>query len=338
LSFFRAYLYKKYLFNMVESSGDAQKKFSTLKLRVVSALVAAVCIIGAYALFGKYGLIIAGSVAALLSQREIARMLLGIDKRYSNLFLFFSVSTYLMMVYLPNIALHIFVFGLLLSLLSSFVILRTEVSIERIYLVLNRIVVCHLYTVLLPFFAVGLIHFERGDRWFALLIITVFAGDISAYFGGSQFGKNKLWPTVSPKKTWEGAVAGLVGSVILGSLTYWYLLGKGSSYGISSHQGSLSDSSAPQSAAVETVRGLGTELDAVGASMGGDHLSLLVVLLFLIAASVSAQMGDFFESTIKRHVGVKDSGSLMPGHGGILDRIDGILFGAPIIYFLAMLS
>ena len=129
-----------------------------------------------------------------------------------------------------------------------------------------------------------------GVSWLFLIMVIVMAGDSAAYYVGSSFGRNKLYPAVSPKKSVEGSLGGLAGSVI-GALIAKYTF-------------------FPELAVVDCI---GTAL-------------LLGVL---------GQLGDLFESLIKRSCGVKDSGSIIPGHGGILDRLDSILFAAPAAYYYA---
>ena len=130
----------------------------------------------------------------------------------------------------------------------------------------------------------------HGVSWLFLIMVIVMAGDSAAYYVGSTFGKNRLYPAVSPKKSIEGSLGGLAGSLIgafLARYTFFPELGVA---------------------------------DCVATAL------LLGVL---------GQLGDLFESLIKRSCGVKDSGSIVPGHGGILDRLDSILFAAPAAFYYA---
>ena len=156
---------------------------------------------------------------------------------------------------------------------------------------------------LMPFYAVSLpgmcllAQINAPERYLqVMLLFTSFvvplAGDTLAYFIGSRFGKRKLIPAVSPNKSVEGAAAGLFGSV-LGALIV---------YGITA-------------ACVEAA------LPPVW------HYVLLGFV-----GGVAGQMGDLFASLIKRHCGVKDYGKLFPGHGGMMDRIDSVLFMAVLVY------
>jgi phosphatidate cytidylyltransferase len=118
----------------------------------------------------------------------------------------------------------------------------------------------------------------KGLSALILVLLVVWATDIGGYFAGRAIGGPKLWPRVSPKKTWAGAIGGFVASLLV----------------------------------------------AIGFSASdlGKTLPLLILAAML---SVAAQLGDLFESAIKRRFGVKDSGHIIPGHGGVMDRLDGFV-------------
>jgi phosphatidate cytidylyltransferase len=120
---------------------------------------------------------------------------------------------------------------------------------------------------------------EFGLAAILFLFAVVWVTDIAAYFTGRALGGPKLWPAVSPKKTWSGAIGGMLGAVVAGL-------------------------------AVVKLMGLG-----------------VAPMLVLVAAALSAisQAGDLIESSIKRHFGAKDASHLIPGHGGLMDRLDGFL-------------
>lgn len=120
--------------------------------------------------------------------------------------------------------------------------------------------------------------------WFFLLI---WANDIASYFVGLAIGRHKLAPQISPGKSWEGAVAGVVAAAAVGL--------------------------------------------AAAAVLG---FTPLVGIVFGVVSSIASQAADLLESALKRRAGVKDSGTLLPGHGGVLDRFDGVLIAAPVAYLL----
>jgi len=143
------------------------------------------------------------------------------------------------------------------------------------------------------------------------LLLLVWAGDIFAYFVGRSIGRHFMSPRVSPKKTWEGALASLLASLAVGILLYSYAL--------------------PISSALLNAH-LIEKRDGYFAL---EKPPLWPVLLLSAAVNVAAQLGDLVESLIKRGAGVKDSGSILPGHGGMLDRIDALLFAAPVLWYYA---
>ena len=153
------------------------------------------------------------------------------------------------------------------------------------------------------------------------VMCLVWAADTFAYFAGrtwgGKFSKNKLAPTISPGKSWEGVWGGLVGVFLLASAWVW----------VDSHWLNVGYSAA-QSAEQNSMTSLYTRLNS-------QYWVLMVVaLLFLTAMSV---VGDLIESLIKRSAGVKDSSALLPGHGGVLDRMDALLPTLPIAMMLASL-
>lgn len=127
---------------------------------------------------------------------------------------------------------------------------------------------------------------EANPHWLMYTLVLNWAGDSGAYFVGRPFGKHKMSPRVSPKKSWEGAAASVATSVLLAG---WYLV-----YFVS--------------------------------------VPVWKAVLLTIAANIVGQVGDLAESAIKRGAGVKDSSSILPGHGGFLDRVDSTLFALPLVY------
>jgi len=154
-----------------------------------------------------------------------------------------------------------------------------------------------------------------------LILFSVWAGDIAAYYVGRNFGRHKLAPIVSPNKSWEGAIASVVASVAVSvlilkyapHLNTWFTGSWGFQFGPVTFY-------TPLSGPVESP------------------LLLLHAVLLGVVMNVAAQFGDLFESALKRGVGLKDSGTLLPGHGGILDRIDALLFAIPVVWYYATLT
>jgi phosphatidate cytidylyltransferase len=134
---------------------------------------------------------------------------------------------------------------------------------------------------------------EAGLTYIFYSLFMIWATDSGAYFIGKAFGKRKLWPEISPNKTIEGSIGGVVCALIIAILFSLF-----------------------------------TDINAT-------FLQLLIITMIL---SVFGQIGDLVESALKRHYNVKDSGHLLPGHGGILDRFDSLLFVWPLLSFLHLIG
>jgi phosphatidate cytidylyltransferase len=142
--------------------------------------------------------------------------------------------------------------------------------------------------IVIPLSLVWMIDLQpNGKLWIFFLLVVSFANDTGAFYSGRLFGKHKLYEAITPGKTWEGALGGLLCSVIA---ALWFL---------------------------QILR------------LHKINISILALIVFL---SIAGQIGDLAESMLKRNHGVKDSGRILPGHGGLLDRIDGLLFSIPVLY------
>jgi len=131
---------------------------------------------------------------------------------------------------------------------------------------------------------------QQGPRLLLFALAITWAADTVAYFVGRSFGKHPLAPHISPKKTWEGSICGLLGSLLVAYAFHFWL------------------------------------------TIPLPHLLVMAVL-----GNIAGQMGDLLESAYKRSAGVKDSGGLLPGHGGILDRIDALILCIPVIWYYLVL-
>ena len=150
----------------------------------------------------------------------------------------------------------------------------------------------------------------RSLGWVFVLfvLLVVWVGDTCAYYVGRGMGRHLLAPRISPKKTWEGAIASLVGSVAVGMLVVRYA----PALNLALARASLL--AAPDFRTIE------------------PHVWVAAGIAAIV--NIAGQLGDLAESLLKRGAQVKDSGSILPGHGGILDRIDALLFAAPVADFL----
>ncbi|HHZ01793.1 MAG TPA: phosphatidate cytidylyltransferase [Tissierellia bacterium] len=176
---------------------------------------------------------------------------------------------------------HFFDFFLFLYISINFLIFVFNKDIN--FITVTKIIIIGVYVVFFMYHMMLM----NNSKFVWLVYIIAFGSDTFAYFSGKLFGKHKLYPKVSPNKTIEGAIGGVIGSTIL-SLIYF------------------------------------------------NYLSInkyFYIIIFSVSASVFSMVGDLMASKIKREYGVKDFGNLLPGHGGIMDRFDSVLFVAPTVYY-----
>lgn len=145
---------------------------------------------------------------------------------------------------------------------------------------------------------------EDGIALVVFLMVCVWTGDIAALYIGRRFGRHKLAPRLSPGKTWEGSVASIAGSILAAFIVLY----------------------------------IGDVLSSHGNLVLHTSEPMWQSLLLAAVLNVAAQLGDLLESAIKRGAGVKDSGTMLPGHGGMLDRIDALLLAAPVLWFVLILK
>jgi phosphatidate cytidylyltransferase len=132
---------------------------------------------------------------------------------------------------------------------------------------------------------------EYGPWLLLFALVITWAGDTAAYFAGRAFGQHLLAPHLSPKKTWEGSLAGLAASIVVGVFLERWL-----------------------------------------------HAPLAFLIGMAVAGNIAGQVGDLLESAYKRSAGVKDSGAMLPGHGGVLDRIDALILAFPVVWYYWILT
>lgn len=179
------------------------------------------------------------------------------------------------------------ILGIFLILIASFTIFKSP---KELYYDNGKLIFTITY-VILPFsFALGIPSFDYSEvvpfGWEVfMLFLLIWSSDSFAYFSGRMFGKHKMAPKISPKKTWEGFAGGVICTLILG-----YLIEQ----------------------KIPEMRG---------------NWALMGLII-----SIFAPLGDLVESQLKRTFGVKDSGNIIPGHGGVLDRLDSFIICAPIVY------
>ncbi len=229
------------------------------------------------------------TLVLFLSLIEFNRMGLGSEHRFEQwLAAAIGASVIPLLLYQQEVLLFPLFTGIILifSLLFLFRLrLITEVHHRLGWIILGLVYLPFLLGHLIP-----LRLLPDGRQWIFLTLIAIMSCDSCAYFVGSKFGKRKLYPLVSPNKSVEGAIGGLVGSVLAVLLAKFSFL---------------------------------------------PDIGFFAAIAIGLLLGVMGQLGDLFESLLKRACKVKDSGSMIPGHGGIFDRLDSLLFAFPIIYYVA---
>ena len=206
---------------------------------------------------------------------------------------YYSIYSYTFVEYIPIFILFLTVFAIFISHFHSFKNGLNEIGTTVFGLVYIAVPVGLMLRILFQPYVT-----QDGRVWLLYLIVLTKGSDIAAYFIGRFFGKKKLAPHLSPKKTWEGAIAGTLFAFCLSLLAYFWL----------------------------------NQTDAWKIQL---DLTMAIVLGFLIP--ILGQVGDLAESLIKRDVGAKDS-SFLPGLGGVFDIIDALLFTTPMLYFYLRLT
>ncbi len=265
-----------------------------MAVRIISALVGLPIL-----LF----IVSSGGLTLKISLMLIA--LIGIDelykalyKKYTNIQIFGYLSCVLYIYFVDNFNTDIFIAIQTIFILCIFiymVLFYSTTSIKDvIYAVFGFFYV--------PFLLANvylLRHIEIGAYFIWLAFISAWACDTGAYFTGVKFGKHKLTPNLSPKKTIEGSIGGILLATSVGAI-----------YG-------------------KVISNL------VNGYQGVNLVFVCGIICFI--GSIFAQFGDLTASAIKRYTGIKDFGKIMPGHGGVLDRFDSVMFTAPVAYLMVSL-
>ncbi len=234
------------------------------------------------------------AVAGICAQWEYNRIVSNADPNFmSSIVVWWGYFTSLLLL----AAAHLSGIGLVAVLLALNLVIVGVMSgflyksNPRIGLVIQKQVLGIIY-IPLSLAMLAVIRSEPDGMGFIFLLLAIiFAGDTSAFYVGTYLGRHKLSPAISPGKTVEGALGGLSGNLLAGS---------------------------------------------IGVAFFMPSISWGVGILFFLAAGVAGQVGDLFESEMKRSSDIKDSGGLLPGHGGFLDRIDALLFASPVAYLFKM--
>lgn len=260
-----------------------------MKERLIAALVGLVPVLAAILYGGVLGVQIIVFVALLIGLDEYARMAVPGRPREASAALCLSGGATYALLQWGELEVALAVLGLSSAALMTAAMVRISDTDEGAKVAL-RLVAGMVYVPVLFSFLPSLRAIDPGTEgiaWVFLVLVITWFGDTGAYFAGRFLGKHKLFERVSPKKTWEGAIGGMLAAVVGAVfITHNWLPKVGVHHAIA----------------------LGVVVDAIGI------------------------VGDLVESMLKRAFGVKDSGWIMPGHGGILDRVDALLFTAPAVW------
>ncbi len=262
-----------------------------LATRVVSALIAVTALFSILYFFKMPGMIVLCYVASIAGVYEMSKLLFRAKAPAFARVIFFiwTTAAYLSLAN-SNFSHHFY--EVVVTLFMATVIIgifyhRKFESIDAAFAFIGKFLVGLIYSASLPAMILSILQKEQtGVLWFMCLLTVVFAGDIGAFLFGTLFGKTKIAPLLSPKKSLQGSFGGLLFSSLAG-LAFSYII---------------------------------------------PDVPMLVMVGLGFFGGALGQIGDFFESLIKRLAGVKDSGSIMPGHGGVLDRLDGVYFASPLFY------
>ncbi len=264
-----------------------------MKLRVLTAIGLFPIVLGALFCASPWPILALACVAALICAYELATMYKSVSVWLGIPFILLMTIGHLPKPIPQNGDQVVALGGLILGVVSTFWWGKNKRKNGSLVVVSGFWYVTPLYCLYALHALPGL---QKG--WYfatpaLLAIVPLWGGDTAAIFVGKAFGKHQMAPAISPKKTWEGAIANLLACVIVAvPLGMWI----GYSWPISLACGAVK-----------------------------------------VSAGIFGQLGDLFESYVKRQAGVKDSGTLLPGHGGLLDRIDSILFTAPLVFAILSL-
>lgn len=259
--------------------------------RVVTAVIGGTLFLGLALAGGRVGVTALALVISLGMLHEFSELMFHqqdkTEKRYVLLIAgWFSV---LLGAFLPRVEFEILIFSFI-SLFAFFMFTSAQHTGDAIKVHFKELMAAFFglfYLGYLVTFLPKLNELVHGSKWILVFLVINWLGDSGAYFAGRKYGKTKLLPLISPKKTREGAWAGL-GVGLVGTLIIKLTLFR--------------------------------------------EMPWLAVLVTPVVVGVVAQLGDLLESFLKRAFEVKDSGSLLPGHGGFLDRFDGFVISLPVMY------
>ena len=276
---------------MAEDNSKKNKKIQSFITRLISGIFLLVALI--FVLYtGGDLLFFVCATLSICGLIELFRVFKLANSRLAYIAYLLTVFYYVMLLYYRNMGILLFLILLLLLLLTFYVFSYPKFTIKQVSMIFFGIIY-----VAITFSFIYLIRTinKFGIYFVWLIFISSWGSDTFAYCTGLLFGKHKLSPILSPNKTIEGAIGGVLGSFILGVIYTYLVLYK------------FTDNIQISSLRVGIACGIG---------------------------AIISMIGDLTASAIKRDYKVKDYGNLIPGHGGILDRFDSVIFTAPALYFI----
>ncbi len=266
------------------------KKLNNLTTRVIVGLIGIPLLI-VLSLIGKIPFLILVLAIGLVSYFEFTRMMRNKHSYTNKLIGYLSVAVIIVNEYKSIIDYHLLLLLITVLLLFFELFRNKDSAVANIGSTLVGIFYIGILSAaiidLREFYRDSAFTYPQGGYLIISILASIWICDSAAYFIGSAFGKHKLFPRVSPNKSWEGAVAGFIFAVVGMIAAHEFIL---------------------------------------------NFLELKDVIVIGLIVGLFGQIGDLIESLIKRDSHVKDSSSIIPGHGGILDRFDSLLFTAPIVY------
>ena len=259
-----------------------------MKERIITGVILGLVVLWAIFYLNSYYFNIAVAVILLLASWEWS----GFVEKANMLVRVVYLIVMAILIYLSQYLLLATLYVSLLFWLVAFAMVVIYPKCQSVLTAKYTIALMGVFSIV-PFTgAIGLLHAQRPVLLLMVMLVVTLA-DTGAYFVGKRYGKHKLAPVISPKKTMEGLVGGLVFGVLVGVLC------------------------------------------ALLVSQSWYQQALLII--FSVVVVLVALLGDLFESMIKRHCGIKDSGNILPGHGGMLDRMDSLFAALPIFVLLLLL-
>jgi len=258
-----------------------------MKQRIITGLLGVV-VLAIVLLLGEIAVAVAAFAVIIMA---ISELMNSVEiKKERTLFvinLIFTILLYGIMLYKPQYT-YVTLYLYVIALLSSMVFTNGRIKFSLVALSFSSMVYVLFLLIHIPLIS----KLRFGIFYVILILLGAIATDTFAYFTGVTIGKHKLCPVMSPKKTIEGAIGGIIGAIVV-FVIYGIILNK----------------------------------------FAGINVNYLLMFVLAVLCALISEVGDLVASVIKRQFGIKDFGNLLPGHGGIMDRVDSISFVSPFVFY-----